>query len=153
MILQLADSEEATSTEGCRLEENRYYRPKYSNFLLIIDSLLLIHPPGEPSPMLMLRIARNGEPHMGDLHKIDDLQFSPDTCRYYVMVTPEGVYPETTAPMEHFGIKVNRRSRLTGLRMKRCWPMRLEMERYLLRGMPGISLHLQRSQIKQSNRA
>ena len=84
---------------------NHYYRPKSKTFPSV-DSLLLVHPPGEQSPiLLMFQITRNKKEHDVNekgLHKIDGLQLPSGTRKYYVVVAPESIYPKTTVPKAYF---------------------------------------------------
>ena len=92
--LQLAESENLPFVKAERLQKNHYCCPE-SRYLLTIDSLLLIHPPDEP-PILMFKISRNRKDHHANpqgLHRMDNLKVPPDTRRYYVVVTPEGIRP------------------------------------------------------------
>ncbi|KAF9647700.1 hypothetical protein BDM02DRAFT_3129593 [Thelephora ganbajun] len=104
--VQLTASEERDLLEGAQLQKDRYYRPKITNFPAI-DSLLLVHPPGEPSPiLLMFQITRNKQDHDANvrgLDKVKNMGLPPDACRYYVVVTPEGVQPKIMVSMEYFG--------------------------------------------------
>jgi hypothetical protein len=99
--LQLAESDEYPLVEGDRLRMNRYYRLDSIDFPAT-DSVLLIHPPGEPSPiLLMFQMTRNKREHNVDeegLGKIDDLRLPRHTRRYYVVVTPEGIQPQIKVP-------------------------------------------------------
>jgi len=101
---ELAKSEQYHLIEKICLQKNRYYLPKSRNFPAI-DSLLLVHPPGEPSPiLLMFQITRNKKDHYVNkksLRKINDLKLPPNTRKYYVVVTPEGVCPTITVPTEY----------------------------------------------------
>jgi len=103
--LQLPNSVEHPLVERCHLLNAHYYHPKPTN-LHAIDSLLLIHPPGKPSPILLtFQIIQNGvQPNVNvnGLCKINDLDIPPDICRYHVVVTPEGIHPKITAPMKYF---------------------------------------------------
>jgi len=87
------------------LQEGHYYRPDSTSFPTI-DSLLLFRPPGGSPPiLLMFQITRNKAEHDVNprgLREINTLNFPSDAHRYYVVVTPEGVRPKITVPMEHF---------------------------------------------------
>jgi len=75
---QLAESEQHPLPEGGALEEGRYCRPKSADFPGI-DSLLLVHLPGELLSILMFQITWDqGEHGMNadSLRKIDDLELS-----------------------------------------------------------------------------
>ena len=105
MNLQLAESTESPLVKVGDLEKNRYYRPK-SNSFPAVGSLLLVHPPNEPSPILLVfQITWNRKEHNVDedgLRKTDDLQLPLDTRRYYVEVTPEGIHPKITVSVKYF---------------------------------------------------
>ena len=105
MNLQLAKSNGRRLVERYRLQKNRYYRPKSKDFPAI-DSLLLIHPPNEPSPILLIfQITWGGREHDVNekgLRNINDLKLPRNTRRYYVVVTPERTHPTMTVPMKHF---------------------------------------------------
>jgi hypothetical protein len=105
MNLQLAESAEHSLVEAGVLETNCYYRLGSKTFPTI-DSLLLIHPPNEPSPiLLMLRITLSRTEHDVNekgLGKVNDLQLPSGTRRYYVVVTPEDIHPKITVPMKYF---------------------------------------------------
>jgi len=87
------------------LHTGRYYRPDSTSFPTI-DSLLLIRPPDRSQPvLLMFQITRNKTVHDVNpigLRKIDTLNFPSNAARYYVVVTPERIFPKITIPMEHF---------------------------------------------------
>ena len=51
--LELAESEQHYSVEKHRLQKDQYYLPKSRSYSAI-DSLLLIHRPGEPLPILLM---------------------------------------------------------------------------------------------------
>ena len=53
MDLQLTESDEHQLVEGDRLRVNHYYRLNSTDFPAT-DSVLPIHPPGEPSPILLM---------------------------------------------------------------------------------------------------
>ena len=104
--IQLVDSEEHDLAKGVELEEGRYYRPKAITFSAI-DSLLLIHPPGEPSPiLLMFRVTRNKQTRdaklLSGLRKIDELNLPSDVRKYYIMITPKGIWPKISVPINYF---------------------------------------------------
>lgn len=103
-VLHLAVSEDHPLGEGIRLQIDRYYRPP-QNFPTI-DSLLLIHPADEPSPiLLMFQITRNKRKHdvkKCGLDRISKLKFPSNTRRYYVAVTPLGIEPKIEVPKGPF---------------------------------------------------
>ena len=100
-VLHLPESDEHPLVEGDRLHMNHYYRLNSSDFPAT-DSMLLIHPPGEPSPiLLMFQMTRNKREHDVDeegLCKIDDFRLPRRTRRYYVVVSPEGTQPQIKVP-------------------------------------------------------
>jgi hypothetical protein len=104
MNLRLTGSTEYPLVEAGPPETNRYYRPE-SNGFPGIDSLFLIHLPNEPFPILLtLQITWNRRGRGVDekgLRKIDDLQLSPYTRRYWVVVTPKDIHPKITVPVKH----------------------------------------------------
>lgn len=103
--LQLADSTDLDLVEKAKLEKGHYYRPISTNFPGI-DSLLLIHPPGELTPiLLMFRFTRNEielDAKLRGLGKIDELGLPSDTRRYYIVVIPEGIHPKITIRTSYF---------------------------------------------------
>ena len=99
--LTLPVSSEYPLTEGVRLEEGRYYRPKSSDF--VVDSLLLIHPPGESPILLMFQMAPNNSERDVSPKGLDIIdRMSPGARKYFVVVTPETVYPKVNIPTKCF---------------------------------------------------
>ena len=100
-VLQLTASEYHPLNEEVRLRFGHYYRPQTTNFPTI-DSLFLIHPPGEPSPtLLMFQITRNKTEHdvnEGGLCRIEKMKLPKNIRRYYVLVTPHNIQPKIKAP-------------------------------------------------------
>ena len=99
--LTLPVSSEYPLTEGVRLEEGRYYRPKSSDF--VVDSLLLIHPPGESPILLMFQMSSNDDelgvsPEGSDI--IDRMLLG--TRKYYIVVTPDTAHPKVNVPVKYF---------------------------------------------------
>ena len=102
--LELLPSAEYPLTETTKVEKDCYYHPVAEKFPTI-DSLLLVHPPGEPLPiLLMFQITRSGEHDVKieGLRKVDNLHFSTPIKKYYVVVTPESIRPQITVPNEYF---------------------------------------------------
>jgi len=103
-VLHLTVSEEYPLDEGTKLQADRYYRPP--KCFPTIDSLLLVHPTDEPSPiLLMFQITRNKRSHdvkKSGLDKINKLKFPSNTRRYYVAVTPLGIEPRIEVPKGPF---------------------------------------------------
>jgi len=103
MILQLAGSGEAPSTEGHHLKENYYHCPKSTNFPTV-DSVVLFCPPGElPPTLLMFQITWvRGERSINrdGLRRIRDL--APGIRSLYVVVTPESIHPAIVVPASYF---------------------------------------------------
>ena len=103
--LQLTGSRGCRLVEMAKLEKNRYYLAKPTEFPTI-DSLYLLHPPGEPSPILLIfRITRSERKHhvkLCGLRKIDQLDIPVDIQRYYVVATPEHIRPEIAIPVKYF---------------------------------------------------
>jgi len=102
---QLAWSEQHVLPEdgSVELQEGYCYRPTSDNFPTI-DSLLLLHPTGDPSPTLMFQITR-AETHNVNpkgLDKVDGLWFPLNTRKILVVVTPEDVRPKLTVPKKYF---------------------------------------------------
>lgn len=99
--LQLAVSQEHRLTKGDQLHINHYYRPSAPSFPTI-DSLLLVHPFGKLSPILLtFQITRDEEEHRVNeegLRRIGELVFPPATRRYHVVVTPRGMEPRVKVP-------------------------------------------------------
>jgi len=104
MNLELVKSEQYLLAEKHHLQKNCYYLPKSKSFPAI-DSLFLVHPPGEPLPILLVfQITRDEKDHdvnKRSLRKIDDLKLPPNTRKCYVVVTPEGVRPTITVPTKY----------------------------------------------------
>ena len=102
---QLAESEQHLLSEGDALEEGHYYRPGSADFPGI-DSLLLVHPPGELlSILLIFRITWDRGEHgvsADSLRKIDDLELPSNAHRCYVIPTPEDILPKVMVSMEQF---------------------------------------------------
>ena len=87
-----------------KLKEGRHYRPEAKQ-IPPVDSLLLIHPFGESSPiLLMFQITRSGkhDVKVEGLRKVDELHSPTSPKKYYVVVTPETVHPQLTVPIERF---------------------------------------------------
>jgi len=102
---QLTSSEEYHLVAGAELQENQYCRPESSNFAAV-DSVLLIHPPGESPILFMFQMTRNKTKHdakLSGLQKVEGLDLPLDTRKYLVIVTPEDIYPRITVPLEYFG--------------------------------------------------
>jgi len=87
-----------------QLQVDHYYRPTAKNHPTI-DSLLLIRPEGEPSPiLLMFQITHNEEEYDVNevgLERIKELGLPPDTRKYYVAVTPLGKQPRIVVPQAY----------------------------------------------------
>jgi len=70
------------------------------------DSLCLIHPPREPSPILfvfwIIQSKREHDVKLCDFCSVDQLNIPLNTCRYYVVVTPEHVWLRIMVPVEYF---------------------------------------------------
>jgi len=102
--LELVKSEQYRLVEKHGLQKNCYYVPKCKRFPGI-DSLLLVHPPGEALPiLLMFRIIQNQKDYSVNkksLGKVGDLKLPSNTRKYYVVVTPEGVRPTITVPTKY----------------------------------------------------
>ena len=104
MDLQLPGSDEDRLVEGGELRGNCCYRLPSANF----SALLLICPPDGSAPdLLIFQITHNTKAHdvsEDSLRDIDNLGLSPDTLRYYVVVTPQrGVRSEIRFPKAYFG--------------------------------------------------
>ena len=102
-FLQLTGSEGRLLAEGVKSEVGHYYRIQATDSDSI-NSLFLVYPPDEPSPvLLMFWIAWNEtrqDISEGDLRRIDGLNLPPNTRRWYVVVvvTPHDVWPEIRVP-------------------------------------------------------
>ena len=97
---QLAWSEQRALPEdgSVKLQEGYYYRPTSDNFPTI-DSLLLLHTTGDPSPTLLMFQITRAETHNVNpkgLDKVDGLWFPSNTRKNFVVVTPEDVQPKLT---------------------------------------------------------
>ena len=102
---QLTCSEEHPLIEGAELVMNHYYRLESSDFAAV-DSVLLIHPPGDPPILFMFHVTRDETKHstnLGGLRKIGELGVPLGTRRYLVIVTPESIHPSITVPLKYFG--------------------------------------------------
>ena len=102
---QLTRSEEHLLVEGAELVMNHYYRPESSDFAAV-DSVLLIHPPGEPPILFMFHVTRNetkSGTSLAGLGKVDIFGVPPGTRRYLVIVTPESIHPSIAVPLKYFG--------------------------------------------------
>jgi len=56
--------------------------------------------------LLMLQFTRNKTTHdakADGLHRIDKYVLPQNTQKYYVVVTPEGIWPKVTVPLGYFG--------------------------------------------------
>ena len=98
--LQLAVSQEHHPTKGDRLQISHYYRPVSPSFPTI-DSLVLVHPFGKLSPILLtFQMTRDEEHRVNEegLRRIRELVFPPGTRRYHVVVTPRGMEPRVRVP-------------------------------------------------------
>jgi len=111
-VFQLSASEEHLLNEEVQLRVGHYYRPQTSNFPTI-DSLFLVHPPGGPSPiLLMFQMTRNKKEHdvnEGGLCRIEAMDLPRNTRKYYVLVTPRDIQPKIKAPKVY--LKAGRKSR------------------------------------------
>ena len=103
--LRLTNSKEHDLVEKAKLEKGGYYRPKSTNSPAI-DSLCLIHPCGDRSPiLLMFKIVQNEkelDASVEGLRKVGELGFSSNTRRYYIMVTLGDTRPKIIVPMRDF---------------------------------------------------
>ena len=104
-VLQLTRSGEYRLGGEVKLEVGRYYRLKAADFYPI-HSLFLIHPRGEPSPILLMFCIGWNETEQtvskGSLQRICGLGCPPDTRRRYVVVTPSGAQPRMRVPRTIF---------------------------------------------------
>jgi len=101
---RLAASSEYPLHGGIKLQVGRYYRPEANNFPTI-DSLRLIRPSKDSPPiLLMFQITRKGghDVQVAGLDMIDMLKLPPNTRRYYVAVTPDGIERPTQVPKGRF---------------------------------------------------
>ena len=98
---QLAVSQEHHLAKWAQLQVNHYYRPS-AILIPTIDSLLLVHPFGKLSPILLtFQMTRDEEERRmseDGLRGIEDLEFPSDTRRYHVVVTPRGMEPRMRIP-------------------------------------------------------
>jgi len=102
--LEMLPSAEYALDTTIELKKNHYYRPAAKNFPTI-DSLFLVHPDGEPLPiLLMFQITRSGEHDVkiGHLRTVDNLHFPGPVKKYYVIVTPEQGFPQIKVPIQYF---------------------------------------------------
>ncbi|KAH9983713.1 hypothetical protein BJV74DRAFT_597753 [Russula compacta] len=78
-----------------------YYCPSDLN-LTAVDSLILIHSPGEPSPvLLMFQMMHTSDQHSVDpssLIAVNRLQVPRNTRKWYVVVTPLDIEPKIAVP-------------------------------------------------------
>ena len=82
-----------------------YYIPESSDFpgldsLLFFDTL-----DNSPPILLMFKITHNetNNAKASGLLNVDKLGFPSDVRKYYVVVSPDSIFPEVTVPMEYFG--------------------------------------------------
>lgn len=96
-FLQLTRPEEHLLAEEVEFEVGHYYRLQAAGTDWV-SSLLLVHPPDEPSPVLLtFWIAWNETRYdisEDGLRRNDGLDLPPDTRRCYLVVTPHNVWPE-----------------------------------------------------------
>ena len=102
---RLVASPEYPLDRGIKLVVGRYYRPDAKNFATI-DALLLIKPPKDPDHiLLMFQIIRNRSKHdvkVAGLDMIEELKLPPNTHKYYVAVTADGIEPSIQVPEGRF---------------------------------------------------
>jgi len=94
--------------KGIRPDENSYCVPDFSNFPTV-DSLLFFNPLDNSSPILLMIQMTRAQAHdtkVEGLRNIDKLGFPSEVRRYHVVVTPKGISPKITVPLEYFGTKV-----------------------------------------------
>ena len=102
---QLTHSKEYPLVKRAKLVENHYYRLESSNSAAV-DSVLLLHPPGELHVLFMFQMTLNKTKHgtnLDSLRKIGELDVPLGTRRYLVIVTPENTHPRIAVPLEYFG--------------------------------------------------
>ena len=102
---QLTHSKEYPLVKRAKLVKNHYCRLESSNSAAV-DSVLLIHPPGEPPVLFMFQMTRNKTKYgtnLKGLRKVGELDVPLGTRRYLVIVTPENIYPRIVISLEYFG--------------------------------------------------
>jgi len=99
--LVLPESEEHSLQPMMTLTIGRYYRPLIPNFPTI-DSLFLVKPPREPSPiLLMFQVTQNKDSHgvkRRGLAAVEGLGLPPNTRKWLVVVTPFNIEPKIVVP-------------------------------------------------------
>ena len=99
--LVLPESEEHSLQPMMALTIGRYYRPLNPNFPTI-DSLFLVKPPCEPSPiLLMFQVTQNKDSHdvnRRGLAAVEGLGLPPNTRKWLVVVTPFNIEPKIVVP-------------------------------------------------------
>jgi len=99
--LVLPVSEEHSLLPNMTLTIGNYYRPLNPNFPTI-DSLFLVEPPGEPSPiLLMFQVTQNRVSHdvkPRGLAAVEGLGLPPNTRKWLVVVTPFNIEPKIVVP-------------------------------------------------------
>jgi hypothetical protein len=104
-VLRLTGSDEYSLGEAAKLKIGRYYRSPATDSTTL-DSLLLMRPPNEPWPiLLMFKFIRNETEHCvneDDLCRIDKLALPLNTRRYFVVVTLHDTLPQIVTPKAYF---------------------------------------------------
>jgi len=110
--IQLPESEEHLLDEGGELWVGHYYDLRTADFSTI-DSLFFIHPPDEPSPILLAFQIRHNtacDAEVEDLRRVNQLSSShADIRKFFVVVTPDNIQPRPKALKTFFGGAVARR--------------------------------------------
>ena len=111
--IQLPESREHLLDEGEQLCVGHYYQLQTTDFSTI-DSLFFIHPPDEPSPILLAFQIRHKtvcDVEVEDLRRVDRLSSSHTNIRkFFVVVTPDDIQPPLEALKAFFGGPMTRRA-------------------------------------------
>ena len=86
-----------------KFQVGHYYRPRASNSATV-DSVFLIHPPGESPILLVFRVTRNKDSHDVNLRGLEIIKklVPPGVRTYYVVITPTNITPRITIPKSYF---------------------------------------------------
>jgi len=94
-VIQLPSSFQVPLDEGDRLFVGNYYNLRAANFSTI-DSLFFVHPPDEPSPILLAFQIRHDavcDVDKEDLRRVNRLNFPRNVRKFFVAVTPDSIHP------------------------------------------------------------
>lgn len=100
-----------TDETGTRLGYDTYYRPQSNSFPTIDSWVLVQHHPHDTPTFLTFQITTDMEQHevkRSGLDKVDKLDIPFGARRYLVVLTPTGVKPKVTVPMDYLTDKFSR---------------------------------------------